>query len=1017
MSRRGRWSESAPSYRGRAETTRNRRHRPARREERSQSTGQAFENSNYSYQHNPYSGRKLAPGQTYRGGYRPYQEEIDYYHYYDHPAPYHKEHNQASSSEEHSRSLENTATSQATENFGAHLSSSGDSAEAVHTDRANIKRRKTDSYNTNKIALHTTGEPPKKIENPVHPSFSKRLSQDVPNNKALQQETNPDVETIEKDWKKDEEEKDANEKGKVTPTGNEEKKGGKGDESQKGAAGTENNSNSSSGELVNKPDEEIIEYISFKNHVVQTGRKQETTHSTRTYVDSQSKQQEDLVDLGKLGSNSVDTASSGASSIKHPTSTIPTEKSQTDAISFKKDGLNKAFPATGKFNIKIPIAPSGFTKPSATLSSNETTHNMVAQESVHFHSIEKTINKTQQRDMEGKKPMCTVTQSTARLHQLNTDTRPATSNMSDPIANESDVFRKEVEIRTTSNFELEKKGNQKNRTIGKVLDCDLTNLPVDIKGKENKTEQQRKTVSTPDTETETIVESKSHKNRDSKRNVSDNEVECKASSLEGSKLQNKGQILHSPLEKDGTETHKKSLVKTYKNIDNDEKLVQNSTSDNMKTYKIELPNSVLKLLTVCQTKELFVERNHSILNQVSFSHKNYIPKSCRTLNIFKFDHSMVSAFSPNPDLYTNGSYLDLSSRSRVTKLNWMIDVLPRIDIDFFSRGGTIQPEPSLPDLKNLPINQIFTDPKWIHDSEYLHYKWSRTMLMVAKNQVDSGMSSNMLVVGRPLLKKQYLASDLTILSSFGFKFHYIVCRQPQTDINETLRLLFDEIFNAKYEWCASIKNINFFDWLVPKEFVGKTNLKFQSPSISFNLIATPKLKEFFKKPLYELEYVFKYFSCIKSPTDKIVASKCGASFRLTYESRCALIKYLESKKMLPDAKESDEFIYNFSDVFVSHSILPLKLLKELESASKCHGSIWRYGKFDDVYAVQFLISTENSIWEFNAPTMIIAKSKKLNYGTVKSLVNNMDWVVSDSNADLLFTFFLHNKLKISYSKP
>jgi hypothetical protein len=440
---------------------------------------------------------------------------------------------------------------------------------------------------------------------------------------------------------------------------------------------------------------------------------------------------------------------------------------------------------------------------------------------------------------------------------------------------------------------------------------------------------------------------------------------------------------------------------------------KSKSADISLNHEINIPPSIIDMILPENNGApvLTLKRDRTILNELSFYSSKAFAKATKTLNIFKFDHSMVSAMTPNSELYTSKTYKNFAS-PQGTDLNWYKDVLPGID-SRFNRGDTIRPRNGDAEISKMKTAELFSDPRWIDQSESMRYRWSELLLLYVKNATDSLIASNLLYIDRPLLRSKMLADDLRKLSAFGFRFHYVVeGARSKTDSTHALLSLLDEIFNHRHDWCKSVKNINFFDHQFSIDLTSQKKFNPKSSLINFSLISTPKLTSFFKNPSLEVNLVLEA-NTFSNKNNIINVSTLGSSFRLNYNSMSLLANYLVSKNMYPDKDNSLDYVYNCMDVFITHGSASTKIVQELDRNAPYSGGVLRYGKIDKtVYAVQFLINTENEKWDYDRPTMIIARHKSLPYVT-QGLFETIDWIESDSSIELKFRFLAVRKLKIT----
>lgn len=406
------------------------------------------------------------------------------------------------------------------------------------------------------------------------------------------------------------------------------------------------------------------------------------------------------------------------------------------------------------------------------------------------------------------------------------------------------------------------------------------------------------------------------------------------------------------------------------------------------------------------------ERNYTILDEISFYSSTNFAKATNTLNIFKFDHTMISTLTPNVELYTDKTYATIASR-HIDGLNWYQDVLPNVDARFV-KGGLIKKKGGIDPISSLESSIVFNDPAYKKAFDKLKYKWSQVLLLFVQSAAKTLISSNLLFVDRPLLFTKFLADDLKILSSLGIRFHYVVegCK-TNNDPNYMLLCLLDEIYKHRFDWCKSIKNIKLFDHEYNLDKRMKKSFNPKSSNINFEIIRTPKNSSYFKNPGFEVKIIVESNTFLKV-RDSITISTLSAALTLDYHSMMQLRSYLTLKNMLPEPETIFDYTFNFRNIILSKGGAPARLGSIFRKDIPYSGSILRYGKLDKtVYAVQFLINADYESWEYDKPTMIIAKHSSILYNVPQSLIRNIKWTVSDSNLDLTFNFCAIRKLKIT----
>lgn len=430
--------------------------------------------------------------------------------------------------------------------------------------------------------------------------------------------------------------------------------------------------------------------------------------------------------------------------------------------------------------------------------------------------------------------------------------------------------------------------------------------------------------------------------------------------------------------------------------------------------RINIPQAIIDLiLPSYKGKSVYIrERNHTILNDISFYSATNFAKASHTLNIFKFDHTMTSTLSPNMELYTNKTYSSMTSRE-IDGLNWYQHVLPNVDSRFF-RGGLIQKRTGIDPITKLKSNQVFDDVICKKAFDKMNYRWSQSLLLFVRNSSSTFISSNLLFIERPLLNTRLLADDLKILSSLGFRIHYVVegCKINKNPQYMLLNLI-DEVYNHKFDWCKSIKEIKLFDHEYRPDVSMHKSFNPKSSAVNFEIIPTPKNSNYFRNPGFEIKVIFESNDYL-SIKNSITVSTSSLSFRLNYHSMMQLRSYLSLKNMLPEQENILDYTFNLRDVVVWRSGAPSKVLNEFRRDMPYNGSILRYGKLDKtIFVVQFLINADCEYWEHDKPTMLIAKHNSVGPYLSKHLLEKIDWVLSDSNLALTFNFCAIRKLKIT----
>lgn len=433
---------------------------------------------------------------------------------------------------------------------------------------------------------------------------------------------------------------------------------------------------------------------------------------------------------------------------------------------------------------------------------------------------------------------------------------------------------------------------------------------------------------------------------------------------------------------------------------------------------VNLPRSILSFLGVDDgTVYSSYKDNESVIKTFSLLQNENIPSSQANLNIFDFDHTMTSTLTPNPELYTDTthSYLLASNENCVS---WYNDVLPSLELEPKVMFGGIAPS-HCKGQYCAALEDAIAGPEFEnHESlKTLNYQWSKTLLYMVRNLCASQIASNVLIIDRYVKNISKLKADLDSLNEIGIKFHYVLYmphkNHPDKPKNLTLSLL-EEIYHTRFPWSRLTKTVTIF-----RPFPGNldrsklSKFRFLStPGLDLRAVYTAKRCAYVKEPSTEVKHV--YTAALNDKRFKLTMSISGAVFRLAYSSASSLINYLDSIKFFPVESSRSEYLFNFTDVFITYNKLPGKAIEDLGNTSLYDGAILQYGQAGkSLYAVQFLISTENVMWEYEAPIMIVARDRSISIAAAKKILKKMDWTLSDSSLNLKFTFFPSSKLKIT----
>lgn len=430
-------------------------------------------------------------------------------------------------------------------------------------------------------------------------------------------------------------------------------------------------------------------------------------------------------------------------------------------------------------------------------------------------------------------------------------------------------------------------------------------------------------------------------------------------------------------------------------------------------YRLSIPRAIAQVIFSYPVKEpIFVCQSlESICLNSCFFHIERLPMSKKTLNIFKFDYTMVSSMLPNKSLYTTASYNLLTSPERRPNVfNWFTDILPKADASNYIKGGITN---SKLYLDYINENKVTLDSDiWNTSLNTLNYSWSKLMLVYLEKCGKDFSSSNMLYVDRVILDRNKLLNDLRILRDHGLVFQYVIRQKSfKHDPSLTLAILFDEIYNRRFEWCKNIENINLFD-STNRNSIAELNHK--NSNIKFSLIRPLKEIIYFKTPSEELKVVYKEFNRIRRK-ESISLIRSGAFFYMGFHDANKLQKYLEINQNFPTTDLHD-YIYDLQHLIVSFNNVPGRVVADIDQEALHKASILSFGKIDNtLYVVKLLISNDLRDWEYGDPIMIVARNEKINIRTVHSLLRKIDWKISDSDLEFKMKYFDDRRIKITRS--
>lgn len=437
----------------------------------------------------------------------------------------------------------------------------------------------------------------------------------------------------------------------------------------------------------------------------------------------------------------------------------------------------------------------------------------------------------------------------------------------------------------------------------------------------------------------------------------------------------------------------------------------------------DLPENILSFLGINDSHGYSSYKTDlSVIESFSLLQSENIPSSQANLNIFDFDHTMTSTLTPNPELYTDTTHSYLLA-SDGNCLSWYDDVLPSLELQPEVLSGGIAPSQCKSQycvaLEDASAGHEFEKEESLESFKTLNYQWSKTLLYMVKNFCESQVASNVLIIGRYVKNISRLKADLDLLNKIGIKFHYVLYKPSKSHPNKykylTLSLL-EEIHNARFPWSMLTKSVTIFHPFPENLDRSKLSKKrfLTTPALDIRVVYTAKRCSYVKEPSTEVKHI--YAAALNDKRYRLTMSISGAVFRLAYSSASSLINYLDSMNFLPAESARSEYLFNFTDIFITHNKLPGKAVQDLDKALLYDGAILQYGQAGkSLYALQFLISTQNTTWEYGAPIMIVARDKSISIAAAKKILKKMDWTYSDSSLNLKFTFFPSSKLKITQS--
>lgn len=437
------------------------------------------------------------------------------------------------------------------------------------------------------------------------------------------------------------------------------------------------------------------------------------------------------------------------------------------------------------------------------------------------------------------------------------------------------------------------------------------------------------------------------------------------------------------------------------------------TNETFKLYPANLPASVTTSLGLPLDSCIPYKKDESVLKSFSIFKIQDIPTCQPKLNIFEFDHTMTSTLSPNPELYSDSTYSYLFS-TECNLLSWYDDVLPLLEtqptinkkIAGLECGSQFK-------KKHMEISSVTSVSEVLPK---LNYIWSETLLAMVRSSCETEISTNVLIIGRYMKNITKLKFDLALLSNVGIGFHHVLYFPSKHYHNRpklTILTLLDEIYSARFLWFRLVNSVTIFS-PSPVQTESKQKRSFSTGKFTLSFIYTAKRCYYLEDPSTEVKSVYCAATKGRDKPLKLTLSAYGAVFRLEYKYACILQKYLRASNFLPDEASSSEYVFNFTNVFITRTKPSGKIINELTKEGSYAAAMHRHGKFgESLYVVQFIISTNNTVWEFGAPTMIVARDRSITIAAARKMFNRVDWTLSSSPEEYRFTFFSSSKLKIT----
>ena len=391
----------------------------------------------------------------------------------------------------------------------------------------------------------------------------------------------------------------------------------------------------------------------------------------------------------------------------------------------------------------------------------------------------------------------------------------------------------------------------------------------------------------------------------------------------------------------------------------------------------------------------------SVTEEYAFYKPPTRAKSFRSLNIFRFDHTMISTLLPNRELYTPSTYNDLIS-SEDREFNWYTQVLPEYE-RHFQTGNLFEVSQD----ENIDLSPLSGS-----STHSLHYLWSELLLKIVKDKTLIPNNTNVLIVDRILGNPQGLKDDLRILSFNGIRFHFVLMA-PKYSRNNLYYNLFEEIFHSKYSWCQRVQRVEVYDW---EKNTMRLNLKrngWRGSNLSIQVYQTPKYTRYGRNRKGEIGKVVSAFMAGNFYPLKLSESITATCFQLTVESVEKVHNFLLEKQCLPHADQARRFQYDWIDLIITRSRMSNQEMMELQDWKPFTGSLLSYGKIDNMlYAVELLVNTENKRWLYGRPIMIIAVDKTLMRNSIRALLDTIEWHTADLIGDLHMNLNIKSACKI-----